>query len=356
MAVTAREVQEALEAAGSPWEAGQTSLTALSDEERRARLGVIDRERAVEQAQQAAAQVPAPLAAATIPSTWDWRNHNGVTAVEDQGNCGACVSFACVAALESILLIKYGYTADLSEGDLHFCSSHGANCDGWNPADAIGQLATRGVCDTRCAPYQPGVCNDCAGRDSRAIYTGAAASYVTSATFKNIISNDRPLIACFDVYDDFFHYISGVYKHVTGPYVGGHCVEVIGYDDAAGCWIAKNSWKSTGWGDSGFFRIAYGQCGFDSAMWQITDPIFLAVGVAFQANTGNLWTTGPVGTRDLGLGMMAGTSPSITVARGGDTVAFQANTGNLWTTGPDGTHDHGLGMMVGTSPSLARPA
>jgi C1A family cysteine protease len=43
---------------------------------------------------------------------------------------------------------------------------------------------------------------------------------------------------------------------------------VVGYDDGQGCWIAKNSW-GTGFGESGFFRIAYGQVGFDAEMWAI---------------------------------------------------------------------------------------
>src|SRR5207244_13384022 len=82
----------------------------------------------------------------------------------------------------------------------------------------------------------------------------------------------------------------------------------------------------------------------------------LAIGgyeVACQANTGNLWTVGPDGGKDWGLGMMAGTSPSITaLANGGYEVAFQAKTGNLWTIGSDQHVDLALGTMAGTSPSI----
>ena len=75
--------------------------------------------------------------------------------------------------------------------------------------------------------------------------------------------------------------------------------------------------------------------------------------VAFQANTGELWTTGTSGTNNLHLGMMAGTSPSIAgLVGGGYQIAFQANTGSLWTTGTAGTHNWDLGLMAGTSPSI----
>ena len=74
---------------------------------------------------------------------------------------------------------------------------------------------------------------------------------------------------------------------------------------------------------------------------------------AFQANTGNLWVTGTAGTADTGLGMMAGTSPSIAaLSSGGYEVAFQANTSDLWVTGNAGTADTGLGMLTTTSPSI----
>jgi hypothetical protein len=75
---------------------------------------------------------------------------------------------------------------------------------------------------------------------------------------------------------------------------------------------------------------------------------------AFQANTGHLWVhTSEGGSQDLGLGMLAGTSPSIAALSGGWVAAFQANTGHLWVyTSEGGSHDLGLGMLAGTSPSI----
>jgi cell wall-associated NlpC family hydrolase len=77
--------------------------------------------------------------------------------------------------------------------------------------------------------------------------------------------------------------------------------------------------------------------------------------IAFQANTSNLWVTGAAGTADTGLGMMAGTSPSITaLPNGGYQILFQANTGEMWRYSPQtGIAPVGLGMMVGTSPAVA---
>jgi C1A family cysteine protease len=89
-------------------------------------------------------------AAAPVPSfapEVDWRNHNGnhVTPIKDQGFCGSCVSFCTTAMVESMASIEKGELLDLSEADLHFCSSHGENCDGWWPNEAFDQVRMR-VC------------------------------------------------------------------------------------------------------------------------------------------------------------------------------------------------------------------
>ncbi|EER06602.1 cathepsin b, putative [Perkinsus marinus ATCC 50983] len=70
--------------------------------------------------------------------------------------------------------------------------------------------------------------------------------------------------ASFSVYEDFLAYKSGVYKHTSGEYLGGHAVKIIGWGEESGqaYWIVVNSWNED-WGDHGLFKIALGNCGID---------------------------------------------------------------------------------------------
>ena len=77
--------------------------------------------------------------------------------------------------------------------------------------------------------------------------------------------------------------------------------------------------------------------------------------IAFQANTGMLWTAGAAGTRSLGIAMAPGTSPSITaLAKNGYAIAVQGSDSVLRTTGTMGNTAWGLGMRAGTSPSITK--
>lgn len=267
-----------LATAKARWQARQTVHSTLSDAQKRALLGVI-----VDQAALAAAMRPAATAAAPqagFAPAVDWRNHNGnhVSPVKDQMNCGSCVSFGTCALVESMSSIEHGQLLDLSEADLHFCSSHGPSCGGWWPDQALGQVKARGVSDDACFPYaSAGIpnphCSPCANRDARAVKITTQGTLSNSVDRKNYISSTGPVTCIIHVFDDFFSYASGVYHHVSGPDVGLHCIEVVGYSEAEGCWICKNSW-GPGWGDGGFVKIAYGQCGIDTEF-----PFFTARGV-----------------------------------------------------------------------------
>jgi hypothetical protein len=82
------------------------------------------------------------------------------------------------------------------------------------------------------------------------------------------------MIGCMAIYQDFFSYTSGVYRHTLGTLSGYHAVCVVGYSEAEEAWICKNSW-GTDWGESGWFKIGYGECGMDTqfAMYGVEDVI-----------------------------------------------------------------------------------
>jgi C1A family cysteine protease len=80
------------------------------------------------------------------------------------------------------------------------------------------------------------------------------------------MAQNGPVTAAFSVYEDFLTYKSGVYKHTTGSYLGGHAISIVGYGTLNGedYWKVKNSWNPT-WGDKGYFLIARGvdECGIE---------------------------------------------------------------------------------------------
>ena len=188
-----------------------------------------------------------------------------VADVQDQGDCGSCVAFGTTAAIEGSLAVSrkaYMKMADpnsfkLSELDLF---SNGGTCaDGWALEDADQAAQTKGIVAEAMWPYngakQPGY--DTAPRTR----TLGSERISSDAEAKQWLFTHGPLQAAMDVYGDLFAYKGGVYTpDLTFGDQGSHCVCICGYDDEAGCWICKNSW-GTGWGEAGFFRIAYGQCG-----------------------------------------------------------------------------------------------
>jgi hypothetical protein len=272
-------LRSALERAGSPWRIAYTSLTALTEDDRVIRLGVPvppgvaeDLELGAETAAAAAAEA---IGAAT---SFDLRNVSGTnyaTPIEDQGGCGSCVAFGVAATLEGVTRFIYRAPAlpiDLSEAQLFYCYGRaaGATCaTGWLPEPALDQAKTSGLTFADYFPYTAGdqACNANADWPNHMVKVTAWQSLTNNAAaMKEYISTYGAITACFLVYQDFFSYGGGVYQHVTGTLAGGHCVSLIGYDDGQGCWIGKNSW-GTGWGEGGFFRIAYGQCGIES--WHV---------------------------------------------------------------------------------------
>ena len=217
----------------------------------------------------------------TAPIAFDWRNKNGqnyVTSVKNQRSCGSCVAFGAVTTVESMVKIKKNnanYAVDLSEAHLFYCHAReeGRRCNnGWWVPPSLNAFKNKGVVDEACYPYTPGDQN-CTGRctdwQSRTLKISGWKELSSISEMKECLSKEGPLVGCFSVYSDFFAYRSGIYRKTSSATLrGGHCIGVVGYNDTQRYWICKNSW-GTGWGDNGYFKIAYGQVGIDNKMWLV---------------------------------------------------------------------------------------
>jgi len=304
------DIRSALSAAGDPWEAGVTSLSSLSLSEQKNHLGLNppEGETTLEEIASKWESIEASIKSEAIsaigaPSAYDLRNvagKNFVTPIRDQKSCGSCVAFGTVATVESQVRLQYSnpnLAIDLSEAHMFFCHGRdkGATCNtGWWPNEAFDAFKAKGVSEEACYTYDSGLSKkDCSGlcsgwANSAVKITGYTNLTGKVADIKNWVSTKGPVCACFVVYQDFFSYKSGIYKHVSGGEAGGHCVTIVGYNDSQGYWICKNSW-GTGWGEAGFFKIAYGQCGIDTWLNQGVDGI-VNTGWHSNCHVVGLWT------------------------------------------------------------------
>jgi C1A family cysteine protease len=272
------EVQRMIEEQGLCWEAGETSVSGLSDEEKAQLLGLIVPPEYLNERGQP--HVAEPLdsgdPARHLPSSWDWRDHNGVTPARNQGGCGSCWAFCAQAALEAMVLIYDGIEYDLSEQQILSCNYAGQGCDGGWMTTAYEVFMDPGSVLEECMPYTANDQIPCTQHLCEVVaqIDGYHSVPSTIGGIKQAIYEEGPIAVAMAVLNNFFYYSGGCYQN-DNPGSINHGVLLLGWDDSMcggqGAWIGKNSW-GPGWGENGFFYIRYGDCyiGYGGAALEYT--------------------------------------------------------------------------------------
>ncbi|WJX79949.1 Cathepsin B-like protease 2 [Trifolium repens] len=210
-----------------------------------------------------------------------------------QGHCGSCWAFGAVESLSDRFCVHFGVNVSLSVNDILSCCGLlcGAGCSGGTPFSAWIYLANHGVVTEECDPYFDQI--GCS-------HPGCEPAYRTPKCVKKCVNGNQlwetskhycvkaytvnsdpqdimaevykngPVEVAFTVYEDFAHYKSGVYKHITGYALGGHAVKLIGWgtsEEGEDYWLLANQWNRN-WGDDGYFKIKRGtnECGIENAV------------------------------------------------------------------------------------------
>ncbi|XP_066151189.1 cathepsin B isoform X2 [Euwallacea fornicatus] len=237
-----------------------------------------------------------------IPTSFDariqWPHCPTIKEIRDQGSCGSCWAFGAVEVMSDRVCIH-------TQGKTHFrfssddliscCYTCGMGCNGGFPGAAFNYWVRKGIVSggsynshQGCRPYEIPPCEHhvngtrppCTGDDNKTpkcvhgCESGyginyaedkhfGSKSYSISSRVEQIqteISTNGPVEGAFSVYADFLNYKKGVYQHVSGGFLGGHAIRILGWgiEKNVPYWLVANSWNSD-WGDKGTFKILRGE-------------------------------------------------------------------------------------------------
>jgi len=240
----------------------------------------------------------AGFSAQALPAAWDWRQTGWLTPVKDQSTCGACYAFASLGNLETLLKHDGVGEYDLSENNAKECNWRELNdfqnppgtfwgsCDGGNAFMMANLFSQKGAVLEADDPYVAGdvSCTSAVNYpytllDWRIISGGTVAD--TNVLKQYIYDNGPVVTSLYSSFPGFSSYDGATTLYYAGTEAPDHAVLIVGWDDTlphaggTGGWIVKNSW-GTGWGDNGYFTIAYGSASIGTASsyihdWQVYD-------------------------------------------------------------------------------------
>ena len=214
--------------------------------------------------------IPVPLISVDPnQSAFNWRDKGMLTPIRFQGLCGSCWAFAAMAVYESVYLINYKTTLDLSEQYIVDCAvlSDGrdaGSCDGGSYWSVFAFLLDNGAVEEKMKPYKAKntSCGGVLTSNYRVVEWKAIndGKFPTVRQIKEAVAKYGPVAASVKVTPAFQAYTGGIFDEfakVSNQYDTNHAIVIVGWDDSKKSFLIKNSWGED-WGEKGYMWIEYG--------------------------------------------------------------------------------------------------
>jgi C1A family cysteine protease len=212
------------------------------------------------------------------PDEIDFRENNAIGPIEDQGKCGACYSFASVAATEAAYVLKYNKTRTyrkLSKQQMLDCGANHTEylrgCNGGVLEAAYSYLQEYGVSEAINYPYI-GVQGKCKEKSVKSFLKVRGYNMLRNVNKDGILTMlaQKPVSMAIEVVPYMKLYEGGIID-IKGPcgFFYNHAILAVGYniDTEFPYFILKNTYGDE-WGQEGYmyYQIGIGSFGMCAAI------------------------------------------------------------------------------------------
>lgn len=187
----------------------------------------------------------------SVPNSYDWREHNVVNPIKNQGQCGSCWAFSTITSSESGYAIKTGTLLTFSEQNLIDCASNCNGCNGGWPHNACTYIL-----ETQKGHFMSELDYPYTGVAGSCLYDEAKAVGEITQRLKVEFNDENDLkekVALYGVASvcisagnsQFMSYAGGILDDtLCNKIILDHAVAIVGYGSENGVdyWIVRNSW------------------------------------------------------------------------------------------------------------------